>query len=46
MLADHAELAREYLSQLEHGRKEIGLRALDRLTRALGVTLEEFFSGY
>jgi transcriptional regulator with XRE-family HTH domain len=43
MLADHAELTREHLSEVEGGKKEIGVRALDRIVRALGVTLRQFF---
>ena len=45
MLADHAELTREHLSELENGHKEIGVRALEKITRALDVTLSEFFEG-
>ena len=43
MLADHAELAREHLSELERGKKEIGLRALGRVAEALDVDLQLFF---
>ena len=46
MLADHAELTREHLSELENGHKEIGVRILDKITRALGVTLARFFEGF
>ena len=35
MLADHAELAREYVSEVENGKKELGLRALERIARRL-----------
>lgn len=45
MLADHAELAREYVSEVENGKKELGLRALDRIVLALGVSLQVFFKG-
>lgn len=45
MLADHAELAREHLSELENGKKEIGLRALLRVAEALGMSLAQFFLG-
>ena len=44
MLADHAELAREHLSELERGRKEIGIRALARVAAALEVELDKFFT--
>lgn len=43
MLADHAELTREHVSELENGHKEIGIRALEKIVRALDVTLEQFF---
>lgn len=43
MLADHAELTREHLSELENGHKEIGVRTLDRLAQAFDLTLREFF---
>jgi transcriptional regulator with XRE-family HTH domain len=45
MLADHAELAREHLSELENGHKEIGVRTLDRIAKALEVKLTQFFDG-
>lgn len=44
MLADHASLTREHLSELENGHKEIGVRTLERIATALGVTLAQFFS--
>ena len=44
MLADHAELTREHLSELENGHKEIGIRALSRITNALELTFSEFFA--
>ena len=37
LLADHAELAREHLSELENGHKEIGIRALERIVKALDL---------
>ena len=46
MLADHAGLTREHLSELERGRKEIGVRNLDRIAQALGVSLATFFEGF
>lgn len=45
MLADHAELTREHLSELENGHKEIGVRTLDRIAQAFDLTLREFFEG-
>jgi len=45
MLADHAELTREHLSEIERGRKEIGVRTLERVSLALGVSLAKLFDG-
>lgn len=44
ILADHAELTREHLSELENGKKEIGIRAVERIADALNLTLAEFFA--
>jgi putative transcriptional regulator len=38
LLADHAELTREHLSELESGKKEAGLRTLQRIADALGIS--------
>lgn len=46
MLADHAELTREHLSELENGHKEIGARALEKIARALSLSLQQFFEGF
>ena len=46
MLADHAELTREHLSELENGNKEIGARALEKIARALSLSLQQFFEGF
>jgi len=43
MLADHAELTREHLSELEAGNKVASLRTLHRIAKALGITLHQFF---
>lgn len=45
MLADHAELGQDHLSDLELGKKEICVRALERIAEALEVSLEQFFAG-
>jgi transcriptional regulator with XRE-family HTH domain len=45
MLADHAEMTREHLSELENGHKEIGARPLERISNALGLSLAQFFEG-
>jgi len=46
MLADHAELTREHLSELENGHKEIGVRALEKIVLALGLNLHQFFERF
>jgi transcriptional regulator with XRE-family HTH domain len=46
MLADHAELTREHLSELENGHKEIGARSLERITKALDIKLADFFTEF
>jgi len=46
MLADHAELTREHLSELENGHKEIGVRALEKIVQALELNLPTFFEGF
>jgi len=46
MLADHAELTREHLSELENGHKEIGVRTLEKIARALSLSLHQFFEGF
>jgi transcriptional regulator with XRE-family HTH domain len=43
MLADHAELTREHLSELENGHKEIGVRTLERIAAAFGMDMKQFF---
>jgi transcriptional regulator with XRE-family HTH domain len=46
MLADHAGLTREHLSELENGHKEIGARTLERIVVALEIKLTQFFEGF
>lgn len=41
LLADHAELERAHLSRLEEGRREAGLRVLERIALALDVEVED-----
>jgi len=45
VLADHAEMNREHLSDLENGKYEPTVGLLERLATALGVTLEQLFRG-
>lgn len=42
-LASRAGMARESLSIVERGRRDIGVAALDRIIRALDVSWPEFF---
>jgi transcriptional regulator with XRE-family HTH domain len=44
-LASKAEIARDSLSKLESGKREMGLYVLGRIVKAFGLTLEEFFRG-
>jgi len=37
LLADHAQIERSHLTRLEEGRKEAGLRVLERIADALDV---------
>jgi transcriptional regulator with XRE-family HTH domain len=46
MLADHAAITREHLSELENGNKEMGVRTLERIANALKVTLSSFFEDF
>ena len=46
MLADHAGLTREHLSELENGHKEMGVRALEKIANALDLNLRQFFEGF
>jgi transcriptional regulator with XRE-family HTH domain len=46
MLADHAELTREHLSELEGGKKEIGVKLLERIIQALDLSWLRFFDGF
>ncbi len=41
LLADHAQLSREHIVRVENGQKELGLRALEQIAGALGITPKE-----
>lgn len=43
ILADHAQITREHLSELENGKKEIGVRVLEQIVSSLGISLSSFF---
>ncbi len=45
ILADHAALTREHLSEIENGHKEIGVKALERIADALEKSLSELLEG-
>jgi hypothetical protein len=38
-------MAREYLSELENGHKEIGVKTFERISAALNTKLSQFFEG-
>jgi len=41
MLADHAQIERAHMTRLEEGKKEAGLRILERIADALEVGIED-----
>lgn len=45
MLADHAGLSREHLSELENGHKEMGVRTLAQLALALDTKMSDLLRG-
>jgi len=44
-LAALCELDRTYISSLERGQRNVGLKNIYALTRALGVSLSQFWEG-
>lgn len=40
-LAAHAELSKTHISELENGKREVGLKTLERLADALEVKISE-----
>ena len=44
-LALNSNINRNYISDLENGRRNPSLEILERITVALGITLEELFKG-
>ena len=44
-LALNSNINRNYISDLENGRRNPSLEILERITIALGITLEELFRG-
>jgi transcriptional regulator with XRE-family HTH domain len=45
VLADHSELSREHLAELEAGNKEAGIRTLQRIASSLDRTLSQLLEG-
>lgn len=45
-LAARAKLHRNYISSIERGERDVGLSALQRLARTLGVSLAQFFEPF
>ena len=43
-LAVHAQLSKTHINELEAGKREIGLNALERLAKALDVKISELMS--
>lgn len=44
-LALKAEIDRTYLAGVEIGKRNISLKSLDKIVKALGISFEELFSG-
>lgn len=44
-LALKADIDRTYLAGAEMGKRNLSLKSLDKIIRALGVSFEEFFQG-
>jgi transcriptional regulator with XRE-family HTH domain len=42
-LANLADLHRAYMGQIERGEKNIGLRNLEKIAKALKVSIKDFF---
>lgn len=44
-LANRAQIHRNYLSEMERGKRNVSLRIIERVANALDVELQELFSG-
>ena len=44
-LSLEADISLTYLSDLEHGRRNPSIKILDRVAKALGISLETLFKG-
>jgi transcriptional regulator with XRE-family HTH domain len=45
-LAEKAEIAASYLSDIERGRENVSIDTLARIAKALSVKFEDLFSGF
>jgi transcriptional regulator with XRE-family HTH domain len=45
-LAARADLHRNYVGSVERGERDIGISAIGRLARALGMSLADFFAPF
>lgn len=43
-LADEADIERTFLTHIENGRKNISVGTIQKITNALGVSIQEFFT--
>ena len=43
-LAHEAGLDRTYINSIENGRRNVSISNIERIAKALGMTLQEFFS--
>ena len=44
MLAERADLHRTYIADIERGARNVSLRSIEKLARALGVPTAELFT--
>jgi transcriptional regulator with XRE-family HTH domain len=44
-LAAHAELSKTHINELEAGKREVGLKALERLAEALDLKISDLMKG-
>ena len=45
LLADHADMNREHLSDLENGQYDPASGMVEKIAKALGINMETFFKG-
>jgi transcriptional regulator with XRE-family HTH domain len=45
-LANTAELDRSYIASVENGQRNISIVNIEKIAKALGVTLKEFFNDF